>query len=159
MSRTRPPRWLTWLGVAGLVGFGLVLGTRTDNRASSEDRTVSIAAELRCPVCQGLSVADSNSQTARDIRADISQRIADGHTDAEIRQAYVDRYGEWILLRPQARGFGTLVWGLPVAATAAAAAALAIAARRWRHHWRRPARERDRRLVEEALGVPEHSDE
>lgn len=150
MSRTQR-RWLPWLGVAVLVATGLVLGTGTDNPSSPEDRTMSVAAELRCPVCQGLSVADSNSQTARDIRADIDQRITDGQNDTEIRQAYVDRYGEWILLRPQARGLGAVVWLAPFTAAAMGAVALVLAARRWQRGWHRPTSDRDRRLVDEAL--------
>lgn len=161
-------RWLSWAGVAALVALALVVGTRQDPPSGAEERAEALAAGLRCPVCQGLSVADSDSETARSIRDDIGERIDAGQTDGEIRQAYVDRYGEWILLRPRGGGIGTLVWFLPAAATAAAAAGLVVGARRWRRYWRRTATDQDRRLVARALAgrrdghdpgaVPAHPD-
>jgi cytochrome c-type biogenesis protein CcmH len=145
-------RWLSWLGVAVLVAVALGLGLRPEGASTHEDRAARITADLRCPVCQGLSVADSDSETSQQIRADIEERIADGQTDAEIRQAYVDRYGEWILLRPAGRGLGAVVWFAPVVAVGVAAAGLVVAGRRWRRGWqRRTATEQDRRLVEQAL--------
>lgn len=145
-------RWLSWAGVAALVMAALVVGTRPDAPSSADDRAAALAESLRCPVCQGLSVADSNSETARSIRADIVQRIDDGQSDAEIRQAYVDRYSEWILLRPRGGGFGALVWFVPLVAVAAATAAIILAVRRRRRGWQRAATERDRILVAQALG-------
>ena len=82
-------------------------------------RQRDLAAEIKCPECQGLSMGDSDSTTARR-RADITARIAHGESDAQIRQAYVDRYGESILLKPEAKGIGLIVWALPVAAFVAA---------------------------------------
>jgi cytochrome c-type biogenesis protein CcmH/NrfF len=144
-------RWLSWAGVLALVAVALLVGTRPEGSSNPDGRAAAIAASLRCPVCQGLSVADSDSETARSIRSDIDRRIAGGQSDAEIRQAYVDRYGEWILLRPRGRGLGAVVWLLPVVAVAAAAAGLVVAGRRWRRRWRRSATDEDRRLVIRAL--------
>ena len=79
-------------------------------------RTAELATELRCPDCEGLSVADSSTTTARAIRREIRQRVNHGETDEAIRQAYVDRYGESILLKPEGGGLGVIVWGLPIAA-------------------------------------------
>jgi len=144
-------RWASWLGVALLVVIALALGLRPTGSATPEDRVTALAAGLRCPVCQGLSVADSDSETARQIRADIEDRVAAGQTDDDIRQAYVDRYGEWILLRPSGRGLGALVWFAPVAAVAAAGIALVVAGRRWRRGWGRAATDEDRELVHHVL--------
>ena len=91
----------------------------------------SIASELRCPVCQGLSVADSTSPTAQNMRADIERRLDEGQSRAEIVDAYVARYGEWILLRPRPTGLAMLAWGGPAAIAAAGGIALATAFRRW----------------------------
>ena len=78
-------------------------------------------------------MADSNAPTSKAIRADIRRRIADGQSDAEIRQSYVDQYGESILLAPQSSGISLIVWVLPV---------LVLVARRRRHRASRCARNR-----------------
>jgi len=144
-------RLLTWAAMAAVIAAALALGARPQGAGpgANADR---IAAGLRCPVCQGLSVKDSDSPTARDIRADIDRRLADGDTPTEIRQAYVDRYGEWILLRPGTSGFEALVWAIPAGATAAGAVVLAAAFWRWRRRQRpRPPTEEERRLVNVAV--------
>lgn len=147
-------RWrrLSWAGVVLVVVGALVVGTRPSGVGSSPDaRAGRLAAELRCPVCQGLSVLDSDSSTARSIRADVGRRIEGGATDAEIRQAYVDRYGERILLRPRGEGLGALVWVLPVAGAAAGVAGVSVALWRWRRRLGAQATAEDRAIVERAL--------
>ena len=84
------------------------------------DTAGAIAAELRCPDCQGLSVADSPSQAAGEIRRQIDAMLAQGATADEVRAHFVARYGEWILLAPSP-GW---VWWLPFAALALGIAAL-----------------------------------
>lgn len=136
--------------LAGLVVVAVVVAARPSPSSSAPAaRTERLASELRCPVCQGLSVADSPSITSNDIRADIGRRIAAGEGDAEILQAYVDRYGDWILLRPRARGFAALLWALPAAAVVVAGAWLALALRRWRTQAPLEASAEDRDLVAE----------
>ena len=88
--------------------------------ASEADRTDALAAELRCPDCQGLSVADSQTASAREIRRQIAELIDAGATDAAVRAHFVDRYGEWILLAPAS----AIAWILPFVALALAVAAL-----------------------------------
>lgn len=142
---------LPWLVLAVVVVGALLLGgTRGDSDPSPAARARGLAAELRCPVCQGLSVADSPSPTARAIAQDIRRRVEAGETDAEIRQAYVDRYGEWILLEPAGSGFGALAWALPVAGLVLASGALALAFRRWRRETASAPSDADRALVEQA---------
>jgi cytochrome c-type biogenesis protein CcmH len=84
------------------------------------DAADAIAAGLRCPDCQGLSVADSPSQAAVEIRRQIDAMLAEGATADEVRAHFVARYGEWILLAPSA-GW---VWWLPFVALAVGVAAL-----------------------------------
>jgi cytochrome c-type biogenesis protein CcmH len=65
-------------------------------------QAATLAGELRCPDCQGLSVAESRTAAAQAIRAQIVEQLADGRSPDEVRQSFVARYGDWILLRPSA---------------------------------------------------------
>ena len=85
------------------------------------DRADALASELRCPDCQGLSVADSQTASAREIRRQVDELVAAGATDDEVRAHFVDRYGEWILLAPASPA----AWILPFVAVAAGVALLA----------------------------------
>lgn len=78
------------------------------------DRTLEIARRLACPVCAGESVADSNSELARQMRGIIEEQVQAGRTDAEIIQFFVDRYGESIVLEPSKSGTNLALWWLPV---------------------------------------------
>ena len=110
-DRGEPPvnlrRLLPVLALAAVVVATLVLGSASgDGDPSPAARTRRLAAGLRCPVCQGLSVADSPSPTARAISDDIRRRVDAGESDGAIRQAYVERYGEWVLYNRPGAGSG-----------------------------------------------------
>ena len=76
-------------------------------------RAAEIAAELRCPVCRNQSVVESNADLSREMQALVRERLVAGDTPDEVKEYFVSRYGEWILLEPQRRGINWLVWGLP----------------------------------------------
>jgi len=97
----------------------------------NEDTVREIAAQLRCVVCQNLSVADSPSEMANQMRGIIRERLQAGNTPEQVVAYFVDKYGEWVLLSPRPRGFNLLVWVLPFAATAAGLVAVLLLARRW----------------------------
>src|SRR5262245_3364709 len=82
-------------------------------RSVDEEQVHTIAMQLRCVVCQNLSVADSPSEMASQMRALIRERLAAGQTPSEVVEYFVDKYGEWILLEPRRRGFTALVWLMP----------------------------------------------
>ena len=97
---------------------------------SQQEVVTAIAKTLRCPTCQGLSVADSPSTIAVGMREIIAEQVAEGRRPDEIREFFVDRYGPWILLSPPADGLGFLVWTLPLGAVAVGALAAGYVARR-----------------------------
>lgn len=151
----RARRSLSWLGIMLVVVGALVVATRSaGGPVSDEQRLEDIAAELRCPVCQGLSVLDSDSPTAQSIRDDIERRITDGESDAEIRRAYVDRYGEWVLLEPSRRGFGAIVWWAPVLAAAGGFVGVVVALVRGRRRLGNQPTADDRAVVARAMQRP-----
>jgi cytochrome c-type biogenesis protein CcmH len=99
-----------------LFALALAIGSRSDapGGASVDARTQALAAGLRCPVCQNLSVADSPSQLAGEMRSEIAERLRAGASDDEIRAYFVQRYGEWVLLEPPRRGFDLIPWLVPI---------------------------------------------
>jgi cytochrome c-type biogenesis protein CcmH len=146
-------RVLPGVALVAVVVVALVIGGagRDKGPRSPAARAEAIAEDLRCPVCQGLSIADSHSPTAEAIYEDIRRRVAAGESDAAIKASYVSSYGKWILLRPETSGVGALVWVLPVTALLLGVGALAIAFRRWRRQPALAATDEDRALVEAAL--------
>src|SRR5258708_19012 len=79
-----------------------------------EVRTTEIASQLRCPVCQGLSIQDSPSELSQQMRAVVKEQLRAGKTPDEVKAFFVSKYGEWILLEPKPTGFNILVYALPV---------------------------------------------
>lgn len=96
-----------------------------------EERTSDVASDLRCPVCQGLSVEDSPTELALQMRAVVREQLAAGRSPAEVKAYFVDKYGEWILLEPEASGFNLIVYVLPWLAVLAGAALIVLVVRRW----------------------------
>src|SRR5437762_2244216 len=86
---------------------------------TADERIDQITTELRCPVCQGLSVKDSTSETARQMRDLVTQRVREGKGDAEIEAEFRAAYGDWIFLSPPVGSWSGLVWLVPIAALAA----------------------------------------
>lgn len=80
-----------------------------------EARVQKLGKELRCAVCQGLSIADSPSSMARAQLDKVRELVSQGKTDHEVKAYFVERYGEWALLEPPAHGFNWFVWLGPVA--------------------------------------------
>jgi cytochrome c-type biogenesis protein CcmH/NrfF len=78
---------------------------------SVEDRTYGLAKILRCPVCQGLSVADSRSDAAVAMKDRIKELVAMGYSDEQIIDYFVGRYGEFTLLKPKYEHW--FVWVAP----------------------------------------------
>ena len=84
----------------------------------AEQRAQAIDNSLICPICPGETIDRSQVQLAKDMQVIVREQISDGRTDAEIRQFFVDRYGERVLAAPPREGFHWLVWGLPPAGIA-----------------------------------------
>ena len=99
-----------------------------------EARARAIGQELRCLVCRNESIDDSNADLARDLRLLVRERLVAGDTDAEVKRFLVDRYGEFVLLRPAFSAANALLWLAGPAVFLAGLAVIAVYLRR-----RRPA--------------------
>lgn len=103
---------------------------RTDD-AELEAQVRKLAKELRCPTCQALSIYDSPSELAREMKGQIRARLQEGMTPEEVRASFVDAYGEWVLLSPEPSGFNLLIYVLPVLVLLIGAGIVLIGMRRW----------------------------
>ncbi|MGH7832501.1 MAG: cytochrome c-type biogenesis protein CcmH [Candidatus Binatia bacterium] len=123
-------RWVIVL--LGLFYLAPVAGAaQLPAESAVEEQARILASELRCPVCQNLSVGDSPSEMAQQMRAYIHEELRKGKTPAEIKSYFVSKYGDWVLLAPPARGFSLLLWVLPYVALALGLILVFIALRRW----------------------------
>jgi cytochrome c-type biogenesis protein CcmH len=124
---------LPWIGVATLLllacsayaqktgagtqgappGAGEPRGVRLTGDAL-EARTKEVASLLRCPVCQGLSVADSPASLALEMKAEVREMLAAGYDQDQILAYFERSYGEFVRLKPQLRGVNWLVWTAPL---------------------------------------------
>ncbi len=79
-----------------------------------EQRARELSVQIRCLVCQNQSIDDSDAQLARDLRVLVREQLLEGKTDQEILDFLVDRYGEFVLLKPRLGAHTLALWGFPV---------------------------------------------
>lgn len=146
-------RWLPWLAAAIVVAAVLAVGMQSNTRPTLDQRVTALAGQVRCPVCDGETAAESDTPPSVEIRALIRQWLQAGESSSQIKANLVGDYGSGILEAPPARGIGLLVWILPVVVVAAATVGLGLAFRGWgrrRRGTRAPSAD-DRELVGRAL--------
>ena len=82
--------------------------------AAEEARFHALASELRCVMCQNQSLADSNAQIAHDLRREVLELMRQGKDDAQVKQFLVDRYGEFVLYKPDVAPGTYILWFGPL---------------------------------------------
>jgi cytochrome c-type biogenesis protein CcmH len=110
--------------VGVLLAGWLLLGAAA---APNDEAVTRVASQLRCVVCQNLSVADSPSEMARQMREVIRERLALGESDEQILGYFEARYGAWVRLAPS----NWLVWVLPFAGLFAGLGVVLLVTVRW----------------------------
>ena len=93
-------------------------------------RTQQVSSLLRCPVCQGMSVADSPAEMAVNMKHQVRELLSRGYTEEQILRYFELSYGQFVLLRPKFEGVNRLVWLLPFLGLAVGAAVIYFAFRR-----------------------------
>lgn len=78
--------------------------------ATLEQRARDLSRNLRCPVCQGESIDDSNAPISRDLRLYVRERLVAGDSDKQVIAAVTDRFGEFVLFEPPASGMNWVLW-------------------------------------------------
>ncbi len=81
-----------------------------------EARAQDLDEHLRCVVCQSQSIAESNAPLAKDLRILVRERISQGDSDEEVIDYIVERYGDYVLLKPPVQGNTLFLWAFPAAA-------------------------------------------
>lgn len=115
-----------------------------------EARARAISRDIRCPVCQGESIDDSNAPISRDLRIIIRERIVAGDSDREVVDYIVARYGEFVLFNPRPEGSNLILW-LAGPALFLAGIGVAVAAGRRRKAPEAPLSEADEARLREIL--------
>ncbi len=113
-------RWVAGgitVAMAGVVVAAMIIG-----EGSAGDRVQAIGARIKCPVCQGESIAESPSETSAAMMQVVAEKVAAGESDDQIIRYFTDRYGGGILLDPPFRGRTLALWLTPLAALAAGVA-------------------------------------
>ncbi|MEI6735951.1 MAG: cytochrome c-type biogenesis protein CcmH [Actinomycetes bacterium] len=103
-----------WLA-AFVVAFFTIFATSVTT-SSTDRRIAHLESIVRCPACEGLSVAQSNATSSIAVRHEIDRRVKAGESDTSILTSLQERYGSAILLTPSSRGLGALLWIVPFAA-------------------------------------------
>lgn len=150
MTRTR--RWLPAAALVGIAVAVLAIGASRPSHPTLDQKVLSIAGEVRCPVCEGQSAAQSDTASSMQIRDQIRQQLQAGRSQGQILAGIVQAYGPGILEKPPASGVSLTVWVVPVVAFVLALGGLGVAFVRWRSRSAaaRPSVE-DRLLVDQAL--------
>jgi cytochrome c-type biogenesis protein CcmH len=123
-------RLILTIAFLGLSAFG-ALAVQPDEVLSDpqlETRARALSAEIRCLVCQNQSIDDSDAPLAKDLRILLRERLKAGDTDAEAVNFLVERYGEFVLLKPRFAPHTLVLWLGPF---------LILAAAIWAALWRR----------------------
>src|SRR5947199_3665483 len=127
-------RVLAALFVLVLIGGSAAHAVQPDEimpDSAKEARARDLSRELRCMVCQNQSIDDSDAPLARDLRLLVRERIAAGDSDSQVMEFLVERYGEFVLLKPRFERQTLLLWLLTPLALAGGGLAL------WMHGRRR----------------------
>jgi cytochrome c-type biogenesis protein CcmH len=113
------------LSAAAAVVIVVGLAASDQPPASAEERVAALSASIKCPFCNGESLAESGSGVAADYRQIIADRVAAGYTDDDIRQEFADSFGDSFILDTSTSSWAIALWSIPVVAMAAGVAVVA----------------------------------
>ena len=116
-----------------------------------EARARVISAQLRCLVCQNQSIDDSEAPLAKDLRTLVREQLTAGKSDEQVLDFVVERYGQFVLLKPRLEPETLILWGTPFAVLLIAGAALVLRRKRSNVAPETPLTEDEKRALERAL--------
>lgn len=101
------------------------------NDSILEQRAKEVSAQLRCPVCQGLSIQDSPSELSLQMKSVVRDMLRQGKSEDEIKAYFVSKYGEWILLEPKPKGMNLAVYLAPFFLLIVGGGIIVVMVRKW----------------------------
>ena len=116
-----------------------------------EARARAISAQLRCLVCQNQSIDDSEAPLAKDLRTLVREQLTAGKSNEQVLDFVVERYGQFVLLKPRLEPETLILWGTPFAVLVIAGAALFLRRKRAVVAPETPLSEDEKRALERAL--------
>ncbi|HLX56271.1 MAG TPA: cytochrome c-type biogenesis protein [Ktedonobacteraceae bacterium] len=117
--------------VVMLAGIWLYFLLVTPPQETLDQRVHDVASQLKCPVCQDESVADSPATISMQMRGVIRQQLLEGKSEQQVIQYFVSRYGNSILWSPPKQGFTLLAWIAPIVMVLGSAVLLLLVLRGW----------------------------
>ena len=133
----RRPTFMIPVAVALLIGaVWLVTAISAAQPKTLDQRTLEVAQQIQCPVCNGESVAASPSLKAAEMRGVIRQQLAEGRSEKQVLEYFSNAYGSDILESPPRQGFTSLIWLMPVLMLLAGVMAIVALAREWQRQAR-----------------------
>jgi len=114
-----------------LLALAMPSQAQVSNDSILEARTREIAAHLRCPVCQGLSIEDSPSELSQQMKQVVRDQLRAGKSPDEVKAYFVSKYGEWILLEPKPAGMNLAVYLLPLLLLVGGGGLIFVMVRKW----------------------------
>jgi cytochrome c-type biogenesis protein CcmH len=91
----------------------LIFGCINENDLSLEQRSYQLSKQIMCPICEGQTLDQSQSQLSKDMKISILNLLDEGKTNKEIRDFFANRYGEEVLASPPQKGFNIFLWIVP----------------------------------------------
>ena len=116
-----------------------------------EARARVVSAQLRCLVCQNQSIDDSEAPLAKDLRTLVREQITAGKSDAQVLDYVVERYGQYVLLKPRFEPETLILWGTPFAVLLIAGAAMILRRKRADVAPETPLSDDEKRALERAM--------
>jgi cytochrome c-type biogenesis protein CcmH len=112
--RQKRPIFLALAVIAVLAAIWSFVLLSSPHNQTLDEQVQNVASQLKCPVCQGESVANSPALIAQQMRGVIRQQLQSGKSEQEVIAYFVDRYGEQIVWSPPWQGFTLLAWLMPI---------------------------------------------
>lgn len=136
--------------IAVIAAIWLAVYLSAPRQQTLDQRVQAVASQLKCPICQGESVADSPSLLAQQMREVIRQQLQEGKSEQEIIQYFVRSYGEQIVWSPPWQGFSLLAWLVPIGLLLAGVIIIYFTLRDWQAATKSNEDDRDAMKIEEA---------
>lgn len=97
-----------------IISFLILISCIIPTEQTKDDLYIKLEKEIMCPVCDGQTLDQSQSLIAEDMKNSIKEKIAEGYNEEEIKNYFIDRYGQNVVAYPSTTGFNLLAYFVPI---------------------------------------------